>query len=39
MTDNGGLEEPDLMIIYGGHKRARTLHGFPPWPVRLTELL
>lgn len=30
--------EPDLLIIHGGPRHVSTLHGFPPWLIRLCEI-
>lgn len=30
--------EPDLLIIHGGSRGVQSLHGFPPWLVRLCEI-
>lgn len=30
--------EPDLLILHGGARQVSTLHGFPPWLVRLAEI-
>ncbi len=32
------MGEPDLLMIKGGHRRSIMLHGFPPWPLRITEI-
>lgn len=31
--------EPDLLILHGGPRRVCSLAGFPPWSLRLTEIL
>ncbi|EPQ28126.1 uncharacterized protein PFL1_04453 [Pseudozyma flocculosa PF-1] len=34
----GTISEPDFLIVQGAPPRMRKLYGFPPWPIRLTEL-
>ena len=34
----GYLTEPDLLIVLDSPARVRQLHGFPAWPLRVTDL-
>ncbi|KDN38942.1 hypothetical protein K437DRAFT_276154 [Tilletiaria anomala UBC 951] len=38
LEERGCMGEPELLIVKGGSRRVIALHGFPPWPVRLTEI-
>ncbi|KAN0060353.1 hypothetical protein ACQY0O_007682 [Thecaphora frezii] len=38
LLQQGTIDEPDFLVVVGGQARVQTLHGFPPWPIRLTEL-
>ena len=37
LAERGSMGEPELLLIHGGPRRI-SLHGFPPWSLRLTEL-
>ena len=39
LEERGAMAEPELLILKGGQSRRSTaLHGFPPWPLRLSEI-
>ncbi|KAJ1018034.1 hypothetical protein NDA16_004903 [Ustilago loliicola] len=38
LAEAGYMGEPELLVVFGGRPRLRKLHGFPAWPVRLTDL-
>ncbi|PWY96991.1 hypothetical protein BCV70DRAFT_167897 [Testicularia cyperi] len=38
LLDAGYVAEPELLIVFGGRRRSRQLHGFPAWAIRLSDL-
>lgn len=38
LSQVGYMDEPDLLIVFGGKRGLRKLYGFPAWPMRVTEL-
>lgn len=38
LSEHGYPSDPELLIIHGGPRQVSTLHGFPPWLVRLCEI-
>lgn len=39
LARQGYPSEPDVVMIHGGLRHVSTLHGFPPWLVKLCEIV
>ncbi|PWN47114.1 hypothetical protein IE53DRAFT_390748 [Violaceomyces palustris] len=38
LREQGGISEPQLLIVRGGRPNVQALYNFPAWPTRLTEI-